>query len=144
MSSYSPLNYTIGGEPVALYGMFLITTVIMAYVTLSGPSSSSEEEKGEEEYEAESEKEEVYEEESPEEPEEDTSMVPGLGMMPTEVDTASVENKPSEANQEEAPEEAPKENTPPPNETKGGARKMRHSKRNKKPKKASNKSLKRR
>ena len=42
------LNYTLAGEPVALFGMFLITTVLMAYVTLSGPSKSEESEETDE------------------------------------------------------------------------------------------------
>lgn len=96
------LNYTLAGEPVALFGMFLITTVLMAYVTLSGPSKSEESEETDET-----------------QKESESTVVPGVGMMPTVVDTeeaqpeepeAEVESEEEpEAESEEEPEEKPTE-----------------------------------
>jgi len=88
------LNYTLAGEPVAIFGMFLITTALMAYVTLSGPSKSEESEEPEE---------------TQKESESDSAIVPGMGMMPTVVDT---EEAPPEESEEAPPEES--EEAPPP------------------------------
>ena len=81
------LNYTLAGEPVALFGMFLITTVLMAYVTLSGPSKSEESEETDET-----------------QKESESAIVPGVGMMPTVVDTEEAPPEEPEAESEEKPE----------------------------------------
>ena len=133
-SPHAPLNYTIAGEPLALYGMFFITTIVMAYVTLAGPSKSEKEEEPEEAEEAEAAEEET---EAAEEPE--TTMVPGMGMMPTVVETEPV--KPEEPETVEPPTEEtvepPKEETveetkeEPKEETPKGGKRNKKTKKNK-------------
>jgi len=122
-------NYTINGEPVALYAMIGVTTLLLSYVTFMGPSNekgekadedeskkdeSEEKEENEQEEEKEGEENEPEEESSTteEEKKEEDVIVPSVGMMPQPIPlgepapvekTESLQNKP-ESEQEKEPE----------------------------------------